>query len=64
MASQGNNSKTAQVQSQVDEVVGIMQENIHKVVQRGEQLESLQNKTGKSHVFLPSRRPSKFFFTI
>jgi vesicle-associated membrane protein 4 len=38
--------KTTQVQKQVDEVVGIMQENIHKVVQRGEQLESLQNKTG------------------
>ena len=40
-------SKAAQVQQQVDEVVGIMQDNIHKVVQRGEQLESLQNKTGE-----------------
>ncbi|KAI8916444.1 synaptobrevin [Entophlyctis helioformis] len=37
--------KTAQVQQQVDEVVGIMQDNIHKVMQRGEQLETLQNKT-------------------
>ncbi|TPX34105.1 hypothetical protein SeMB42_g07378 [Synchytrium endobioticum] len=38
-------SKTAQVQNQVDEVVGIMQNNIEKVMQRGERLESLQNKT-------------------
>ncbi|KAL2912626.1 hypothetical protein HK105_207842 [Polyrhizophydium stewartii] len=38
-------SKTTQVQAQVDEVVGIMQDNIHKVMQRGEQLDSLQNKT-------------------
>jgi vesicle-associated membrane protein 4 len=42
-----SSSKTNQVQQQVDEVVGIMQDNIHKVVQRGEQLESLQNKTGE-----------------
>ncbi|KAH6563090.1 hypothetical protein BASA50_004619 [Batrachochytrium salamandrivorans] len=38
-------SKPAQVQQQVDEVVGIMQDNIHKVMQRGEQLDTLQNKT-------------------
>ncbi|KAI8911534.1 synaptobrevin-domain-containing protein [Gorgonomyces haynaldii] len=38
-------SKTGNVQNQVDEVVGIMQNNINKVMQRGEQLDSLQNKT-------------------
>ncbi|KAJ3252174.1 hypothetical protein HK103_001785 [Boothiomyces macroporosus] len=38
-------SKPNQVQQEVDEVVGIMQGNIHKVMQRGEQLDSLQNKT-------------------
>ncbi|OAJ41037.1 hypothetical protein BDEG_24697 [Batrachochytrium dendrobatidis JEL423] len=38
-------SKPVQVQQQVDEVVGIMQDNIHKVMQRGEQLDTLQNKT-------------------
>ncbi|KAJ3040493.1 hypothetical protein HDV00_010801 [Rhizophlyctis rosea] len=38
-------SKTTQVQSQVDEVIGIMHNNIEKVMARGEKLESLQNKT-------------------
>ncbi|KAI8826543.1 synaptobrevin, partial [Fimicolochytrium jonesii] len=38
-------SKTGQVQNQVNEVVGIMQDNINKVMQRGEQLDTLQNKT-------------------
>jgi hypothetical protein len=33
-----SNSKTEQVQGEVDEVVGIMHENINKVMQRGEQL--------------------------
>ncbi|KND00639.1 uncharacterized protein SPPG_03765 [Spizellomyces punctatus DAOM BR117] len=37
--------KTAQVQDQVNEVVGIMQDNINKVMQRGEQLDTLQDKT-------------------
>ena len=46
MSSSAGN-KTHQVQQQVDEVVGIMQDNIHKVMQRGEQLDTLQNKTGK-----------------
>ena len=54
MSAAGSSSKTAQVQQQVDEVVGIMQDNIHKVVQRGEQLESLQNKTG-TEFFLMER---------
>ncbi|KAG1322760.1 hypothetical protein G6F62_010061 [Rhizopus arrhizus] len=38
-------SKTTQVQRQVDEVVGIMQENIDKVMQRGERLDDLRGKT-------------------
>lgn len=45
-----NNSgsdKTKLVKQQVDEVVGIMQTNIEKVMERGENLDNLQNKTGK-----------------
>ncbi|KAI9104763.1 synaptobrevin [Phlyctochytrium arcticum] len=47
MSSQQQTSpgKSAQVQNQVDEVIGIMHNNIEKVMQRGERLESLQNKT-------------------
>ena len=41
-----SSSKAAQVKTEVDEVVGIMQTNIHKVIERGEQLDTLQNKTG------------------
>ncbi|CAO3699149.1 unnamed protein product [Rhizopus stolonifer] len=40
-------AKTTRVQQQVDEVVGIMQENIDKVMQRGERLDDLRGKTGK-----------------
>ena len=40
-----NPNKTKQVQQQVDEVVGIMHENINKVMERGEKLDSLQTKT-------------------
>jgi vesicle-associated membrane protein 4 len=40
------------VQQQVDEVVGIMQENIDKVMQRGERLDDLRGKTGKVFFFL------------
>jgi hypothetical protein len=43
----GGNNKTARVQQQVDEVVGIMQENIDKAMQRGERLDDLRGKTGK-----------------
>ncbi len=39
-------AKTQQVQSQVNEVVDIMQDNIDKVMEMGERLDSLQNKTG------------------
>ncbi|KAI8843255.1 hypothetical protein HDU78_008900 [Chytriomyces hyalinus] len=40
-----SNSKVNTVQKQVDEVVNLMTDNIAKVVQRGENLEQLQNKT-------------------
>ncbi|RUS16426.1 hypothetical protein BC937DRAFT_91214, partial [Endogone sp. FLAS-F59071] len=39
------NQKTQQIQAQVDEVVGIMQQNIDSVMARGERLDTLQNKT-------------------
>ncbi|KAJ3339778.1 hypothetical protein HDU93_007777 [Gonapodya sp. JEL0774] len=38
-------SKAAEVQAQVDDVVNVMQQNIQKVVERGEKLETLQTKT-------------------
>ncbi|GHJ90099.1 hypothetical protein NliqN6_6501 [Naganishia liquefaciens] len=45
-AGQGNkNNTTAQLQAQIDETVGVMRENIHKVAERGERLDSLQDKT-------------------
>lgn len=44
-ASPPSPSKTKQVQSQVDEVVGIMQNNIEKVMERGEKLDTLATKT-------------------
>ncbi|XP_060722696.1 vesicle-associated membrane protein 4 isoform X2 [Tachysurus vachellii] len=39
------NDKIRQVQSQVDEVIDVMQENISKVIERGERLEDLQDKS-------------------
>lgn len=41
------------VQSQVDEVIDVMQENISKVIERGEHLDDLQDKSGESqcHTF-------------
>lgn len=48
-ASAGN-PKTAAIQAQIDDTVGIMRENITKVAERGERLDSLQDKTG---VFSP-----------
>ncbi|KAF9936468.1 hypothetical protein BGZ67_002369 [Mortierella alpina] len=41
----GPSSKTAQLQQQVNDVVGIMQQNIDSVRDRGEKLDSLQHKT-------------------
>ncbi|KAG5367059.1 Synaptobrevin-like protein 2 [Yarrowia sp. B02] len=41
----GGNHKTAAIQAQIDDTVGIMRENINKVAERGERLDSLQDKT-------------------
>ncbi|KAG0651573.1 Synaptobrevin [Hyphodiscus hymeniophilus] len=38
-------STTAALQAQIDDTVGVMKENINKVSQRGERLDSLQDKT-------------------
>ncbi|XP_058887382.1 vesicle-associated membrane protein 4-like [Acipenser ruthenus] len=39
------NEKIKQVQTQVDEVIDVMQENITKVIERGERLDDLQDKS-------------------
>ncbi|CAB03613.1 Synaptobrevin [Schizosaccharomyces pombe] len=44
-ASSTPNMKTAAIQQQIDDTVGIMRENISKVSERGERLDSLQDKT-------------------
>jgi vesicle-associated membrane protein 4 len=59
------NSNTARVQQQVDEVVGIMQENIDKVMQRGERLDDLRGRTGKKkNVVLVSTHAIVDFFLL
>ncbi|XP_030853535.1 vesicle-associated membrane protein 4 isoform X2 [Strongylocentrotus purpuratus] len=40
-----SSSKVQKVQSQVDEVVGVMRGNMEKVMDRGEKLEDLEDKT-------------------
>jgi len=44
-AQNGGNQRTAALQAQIDDTVGVMRENINKVSQRGEHLDSLQDKT-------------------
>jgi len=44
------NAKTAAIQAQIDDTVGIMRDNITKVAERGERLDSLQDKTGALHI--------------
>ena len=44
----GGNAKTAAIQQQIDDTVGIMRENITKVAERGERLDQLQDNTGTS----------------
>lgn len=44
-AAAGGPSKAQNVQNQVNEVIGIMHNNIEKVMARGEKLETLQTKT-------------------
>ncbi|KAL1992819.1 hypothetical protein VTN49DRAFT_3575 [Thermomyces lanuginosus] len=39
------NQRTAALQAQIDDTVGVMRENINKVSQRGERLDALQDKT-------------------
>jgi len=41
----GGNAKTAAIQAQIDDTVEIMRDNITKVAERGERLDSLQDKT-------------------
>ena len=38
--------KTAAIQSQIDDALGVMRDNINKVAERGERLDSLQDRTG------------------
>ncbi|KAJ5166252.1 Synaptobrevin [Penicillium canariense] len=44
-AQPNGNQRTAALQAQIDDTVGVMRENINKVSQRGERLDSLQDKT-------------------
>jgi len=44
-AAQGGNNRTAALQAEIDSTVGIMRDNINKVSERGERLDSLQDKT-------------------
>ncbi|KAL7009644.1 Vesicle membrane receptor protein (v-SNARE) [Cystobasidiomycetes sp. EMM_F5] len=41
----GGNNRTAAIQAEIDQTVNIMQDNIKKVAERGERLDSLQDKT-------------------
>lgn len=50
------------VQSQVDEVIDVMQENISKVIERGERLEDLQDKSGGPHFVC--KHPTRVFLYI
>jgi len=45
MSQGGNPDKVKQVQAQVEEVKGIMHQNIEKVIERGDKIENLQEKT-------------------
>ncbi|MGH0171709.1 UNVERIFIED_CONTAM: hypothetical protein FKN15_010220 [Acipenser sinensis] len=51
------NEKIKQVQTQVDEVIDVMQENITKVIERGERLDDLQDKSGAGRVLMGRRAP-------
>ena len=43
--SAGGENRTAAIQAQIDDTVGIMRENINKVAARGRGLDDLQDKT-------------------
>ncbi|KAJ7489320.1 synaptobrevin-domain-containing protein [Mycena latifolia] len=55
--SQGT-AKTAAIQAQIDDTVGIMRDNIMKVNERGERLDDLQEKTDTLAVSAQSFRHS------
>jgi hypothetical protein len=40
-------SQVAQLQEEIDTTVGVMRENLNKMAERGENLDHLQDKTGK-----------------
>ncbi|KLU83314.1 hypothetical protein MAPG_02378 [Magnaporthiopsis poae ATCC 64411] len=44
-AGAGGNARTQALQSQIDDTVGVMRDNINSVAQRGERLDVLQDKT-------------------
>jgi copper chaperone CopZ len=41
--------KTTKIKAQVEEVKGVMEENIKQATARGENLDSLQTKVGMTH---------------
>jgi len=41
----GPPNRTAQIQAQIDDTIGIMRDNINKTTERGQDLGQLQNKT-------------------
>ena len=48
-ASSVNTEKTQEIQGKIKEVSSVMEQNIQGAMQRGEDLNDLQSKTGKSH---------------
>lgn len=44
-AATGDQSRTAAIQAQIDDTVGIMRENINRVADRGDRLTDLQDKS-------------------
>ncbi|KAK4229577.1 putative synaptobrevin [Podospora fimiseda] len=44
-AAQGPGNARTQLKQQIDETVDVMRKNVNKVAERGEHLDSLQNKT-------------------
>jgi hypothetical protein len=44
----GTDVKTEKVQTQVDEVTAVMDKNIQTMMERGERLDDLEKKTGKT----------------
>lgn len=53
------NPKTAAIQAQINDTVGIMKTNLDKVMERGELVDSLHDKTGMRYPF-----PCFFFVVV